>query len=172
MGARVLVVHDGRSPRVARMAEAVAEGVHRAPGAEAEVKDVSQAGRGNLERADAIALGSPNWSGITGLMKQWMDDLGDLWEEGVLNGKPGAAFTTGRGRSSGIEFTLLSLIHWMLANGMIIVGLPWSDRMRVSGAYYGAAAAGEIAADDLALARDLGERLARVALRLGDASGQ
>ena len=96
----------------------------------------------------------------------WVDDQGDLWEEGTLAGKLGAAFTTGRGRHSGLEFTLLSLIHWMLAGGMVIVGLPWSDRMRLSGSYYGATAAGEVSQDDIAQARDLGERVARFSLRL------
>ena len=118
---------------------------------------------------DAVILGSPNWSGISGDLKAWLDDQGDLWEEGVLAGKVGAAFNTGRGRHSGLEFTLLSLIHWMLACGMVVVGLPWSDRMRVSGSYYGATAKGEVTSEDAGQARQLGERMARFSLRLAEA---
>ena len=88
---------------------------------------------------------------------------GDLWEELALAGRPGAAFTTGTGRHSGLETTLRQVIHWMLACGMVIVGLPWSERMRVSGSYYGATAAGGATDDDLAQARDLGLRMARFA---------
>ena len=129
-------------------------------------KRIEEAAREDILGADAIIIGTPNWSGITGALKMWVDDQGDLWEEGTLAGKLGAAFTTGRGRHSGLEFTLLSLIHWMLAGGMVIVGLPWSDRMRLSGSYYGATAAGEVSQDDIAQARDLGERVARFSLRL------
>ena len=100
---------------------------------------------------------------ITGSLKQWLDDQGDLWEELVLSGRPGAAFTAGTGRHSGLETTLRQLVHWMLACGMVIVGLPWSERMRTSGSYYGATAAGGVTDDDLAQARDLGLRLAQFA---------
>jgi NAD(P)H dehydrogenase (quinone) len=49
---------------------------------------------------------------------------------------------------------------------MLIVGLPWSDRMRVSGSYYGATAVGEVTDDDRAQARELGRRVAELAVRL------
>jgi NAD(P)H dehydrogenase (quinone) len=163
---RVLVLYDSHSGQVARLAQAVAEGVRRVEGAAAVLRDIPRASRQDLLNADAIALGSPNWSGITGAMKAWLDEQGDLWEEGALSGKPGAAFTAGRGRSSGAEFTLLGLLHWMLACGMIIVGLPWSDLMRQSGSYYGATATGDVQDADLVQARNLGQRLATVALRL------
>ena len=84
----------------------------------------------------------------------------------MLAGKIGAAFTPGRGLHSGLEFTLLSLIHWMLACGIVIVGLPWSEEMRTSGSYYGATSAGEVSLDDREQAKKLGERVAQLALRL------
>ena len=89
-----------------------------------------------------------------------------------MAGKVGGAFATGRGRHSGLEFTLLGLIHWMLACGMVIVGLPWSERIQVSGSYYGATAAGSVTPEDLGQARELGERVARLALRLAQGAGR
>ena len=83
-----------------------------------------------------------------------------------MAGKPGAAFTTGWGRHSGLELTLGQAIHWMLACGMIIVGLPWSDAMRYSGSYYGATATGGVVEADLTQAQALDDRLAGVAARL------
>ncbi len=115
--------------------------------------------------ADGLILGSPNWSGITGSFKQWLDDQGDLWEERSLAGLPGAAFATGTGRHSGLETALMQLTHWMLACGMLIVGLPWSERMRTSGSYYGATAAA-VNEDDLTQARELRARLASFSARL------
>ena len=145
------------------MALAVSEGVAASGLAVPSLKTIDDASRDDLLAADGLILGSPNWSGITGSFKQWLDDQGDLWEELALAGRPGAAFTTGTGRHSGLETTLRQLIHWMMACGMVIVGLPWSERMRVSGSYYGATAAGGATDDDLAQARDLGLRMARFA---------
>ena len=151
------------------LASAVCEGVSNTPGVRPIKRRVEEAGREDLLGADAIVLGSPNWSGVTGSLKLWFDDQGDLWEDGALVGKVGAAFATGRGRHSGLEFTLLSLLHWMLACGMVVVGLPWSEEMRVSGSYYGATSAGEVSTEDLEQARDLGARVADLALRLASA---
>ena len=169
-GCTVLVLYDGKGPQIEAMASAAYDGVLQASGVRAIKKQLEEADREDLLRADALILGSPNWSGITGSMKQWLDDRGDLWEDGSLGGKIGAAFTTGRGRHSGLEFTLLSLIHWMLACGMIIVGLPWSERMQVSGSYYGATLTGEGTPQDLESARDLGNRVARLSLSMASNS--
>ena len=156
MTATVVVLYDAKGRSIELMARAVAEGVRSIGKVEAVLKSLSEATKDDLLAADGLILGSPNWSGVTGSFKLWLDDQGDLWEELSLAGRPGAAFTTGAGRHSGLETTLRQLIHWMLACGMIIVGLPWSPRMRVAGSYYGATAAGEVTEDDLAQARALG----------------
>jgi len=49
---------------------------------------------------------------------------------------------------------------------MLVVGLPWSERMRVSGSYYGATAHGQVTDDDREQARALGRRVAETAARL------
>ena len=162
----VLVLYDAKGRSIESMARAVAEGVASSGLAEPSLKTIEEASREDLLSADGLVLGSPNWSGITGSFKQWLDDQGDLWEERALAGRPGAAFTTGTGRHSGLETTLWQLIHWMLACGMVIVGLPWSKRMRTAGSYYGATAAGIVTGDDLAQARELGRRLATFAAHL------
>lgn len=166
MPVNILVLYDSHGPQIQQLAQAISEGVGQVPEALVVVKHIGEASRMDLTAADALVLGSPNWSGISGFLKQWLDDQGDLWEEGVLNGKVGAAFTTGRGRHSGLEFALLSLIHWMLAGGMVIVGLPWSDRMRISGSYYGATAAGQVTENDREQALSLGRRVAELGHRL------
>ena len=166
MTTRVLVLYDAKGRSIETMARAVAHGVDNSGSAVSSLKTIDDASRDDLLAADGLILGSPNWSGITGSFKQWLDDQGDLWEELALAGRPGAAFTTGTGRHSGLETTLRQLIHWMLACGMVIVGLPWSERMRVSGSYYGATAAGGVTDDDVAQARELGARMALFTARL------
>jgi NAD(P)H dehydrogenase (quinone) len=163
---RVLLLFDSRGGLTEQLAEAVAEGVRSVQGAELRYRRLEEARVEELQEADALILGSPNWSGMTGKLKEWMDHSGDLWETGDLAGKVGAAFTAGWSRSAGTEATLLQLLHLLLAHGMIIVGLPWSERMRRSGSYYGATAHGEVTEDDREQARALGRRVAEVALRL------
>ena len=168
MDARILVLYDKAGAQIEALAQAVSEGIGSIDGVEAVVRDITSATPDDLMDANGIILGSPNWNGVTGRLKSWLDDMSGLGQEGLLEGKVGGAFTAGWGRSSGTEFTLLALLHWMLSWGMIIVGLPWTDRMAVSGSYYGATVHGTLTGDDLEQARALGSRMAQVARYLMD----
>ena len=163
----VLLLYDSRGGLVEDLASAIAEGVRAVPGAELLDRRLDRAQYADLLRCDALILGSPNWTGMTGKLKQWTDESGDLWETGELAGKPAAAFTAGYSVSGGIEATLLQLFHLLVGHGMIFVGLPWSELMRRSGSYYGATAHGNVTDDDRAQARALGQRVAEIAVRLG-----
>lgn len=162
----VLILYDPKGPAIESLAQAIARGVNSVDQCQASLSTPEQAKSGDLMAADALVLGSPNWSGITGTLKGWLNKQGDLWEEGNLGGKPGAASTTGWGRHSGLEMTLLQLIHWMLACGMIVVGLPWSESMKESGSYYGATATAGVEQLDLTQAEALSRGVAGVALKL------
>ena len=163
MAVRILILYDNSGAQVQALAEAVSEGVGRIQGAQASTMDIDQASPEDLLDCDGIVLGSPNWNGITGRLKTWLDQMSDLGQEGLLEGKMGAAFTAGRGRSAGTEFTLLALLHWMLSWGFVVVGLPWTDRMITSGSFYGATVHGSVTNDDLEQARSLGSRTAQLA---------
>ena len=161
----ILVVFDRKNSAIEDLARATAEGVE-STGAVVALKRTTEATQADLLAADGLLLGCPNWSGITGSFKSWLDEQGDLWEDGSLAGKPAGAFTAGSGQHSGLEMTLLQMLHWMLACGMVVLGLPWSERMRNSGSYYGATAVGEVTKEDLTQARELGARVAAVAAKL------
>ncbi len=165
MPVSILVLYDRKNSAIEDLARAAAMGVDLA-GVAVSLKRTTEATQADLLAADGLLLGSPNWSGITGSLKSWLDDQGDLWEDGSLAGKPAAAFTSGSGQHSGLEMTLLQMLHWMLACGMVVVGLPWGERMKDSGSYYGATAVGDPTPEDLAQARELGARLAAVAKKL------
>ena len=165
----VLILYDSRGGLTEELARSVADGVRSVAGAQLSLRRLDDAHPDELKTIDALIVGSPNWSGITGKLKAWFDQSGDLWETGELAGKVGAAFTTGWSPSGGLEATLLQLLHLLLAHGMVVVGLPWSERMRVSGSYYGATAVGEVTEDDRAQARELGRRVSETALRLAQA---
>lgn len=162
---RVLVLYD-QGDLLEVLAQEVADGAQSVPGVEVALRKPQGAQREDLLAADAIIIGTPNWTGIKGTLKRWLDTTGDLWEEGLLAGKLGAAFTTSAGRHSGTEFTLLNVLHWQLGSGMLILGLPWTPVMERSGSYYGATAVGTITEEDRSQARVLGRRVAEVTLRL------
>jgi NAD(P)H dehydrogenase (quinone) len=164
--ATVLLLFDSRGGLTEQLAEAVAEGVRTVDGVELSFRRLDDASFDDLRSCDALILGSPNWSGVTGKLKDWLDHSGDLWETGELAGKVGAAFTAGWSRSGGTEATLLQLLHLLFAHGMLVLGLPWSERMRRSGSYYGATAHGEVTEDDREQARELGRRVAALTRRL------
>jgi NAD(P)H dehydrogenase (quinone) len=163
---RVLILFDSRGGLTEQLAQAIAEGVRVVPGTEVRYHRIHESDPAELLEMDAMVLGSPNWSGMTGKLKDWFDYSGDLWQSGDLSGKVGAAFTAGYSRSGGIEATLLQLMHLIMSHGMYFVGLPWTDAMRTSGSYYGVTAHGAVTADDLGQARALGKRVAEVAARL------
>ena len=118
--------------------------------------------------ADAIILGSPNWHGMTADLKAGhRSDRPDL-------GTGQAGWQSRRGihqrlvaQSAGRSSRLLTLLHTLLAHGMLIVGLPWSKRMVKSGSYYGPTAVGGPTEDDLGQARALGRRVAHYASLAG-----
>jgi NAD(P)H dehydrogenase (quinone) len=163
---RVLILFDSRGGLTEQLAESIAQGVRTVDGAELLYRRLDEGSVDDLLASDALILGSPNWSGMTGKLKDWMDYTGDLWETRDLAGKVGAVFTGGWSRSAGTEATLLQLLHLLFAHGMVIVGLPWSDRMRVAGSYYGATAHGAVTDDDRAQATALGRRVALVTQNL------
>jgi NAD(P)H dehydrogenase (quinone) len=161
-----MVLYDSRAGLVYELAQAVCEGVTSVEGATLLARTVDDADVADLLRIDGLIVGSPNWSGITGKLKTWMDESGDLWETGDLAGRPGGAFVAGWSPHGGLEATLLQLFHMLIAHGMVFVGLPWSERMRRSGSYYGATAHGQVTEDDREQARALGRRVAELAVRL------
>lgn len=162
----VLVLYDSRGGLIEQLAESVERGVIEG-GAVCVRRRIDEAAPSELVAADGLIVGSPNWSGMTGKLKEWFDYSGDLWQTGELAGKAAGAFTAGYSRSGGIEATLLQLMHLVLGHGMVFVGLPWSEAMRESGSYYGATAHGAVTELDRQQAAALGKRVAQVARALG-----
>ena len=122
----VLVLYDSQG-LVAELAKSIVEGAASVQGIEVWDRPLDTADKDELIKCDALILGSPNWTGITGRLKHWWDYTGDLWETGELAGKPAAAFSAGWSPSGGLEATLLQLVHLLIGHGMLIVGLPWTS---------------------------------------------
>jgi len=188
--AEILVLYYSAGGSVKRMAEFVAEGVERVPGAQARIRTVAPinmqapaqdgppyAELKDLEDCAGLALGSPTRFGnMAAPMKAFIDASGPLWLKGALAGKPACVFTSTGSQHGGQETTLLSMMLPLLHHGMLIVGLPYSNvelkTTRGGGTPYGASHVAGVA-DDLpvseaerALSVAQGRRLAEVALKL------
>ena len=137
----------------------------------------------DLREADGVIFGSPTrYGNMTAQMKKLIDSTAQLWLTGQMEGKPAGVFTSTASTHGGQETTLLTMMVPLLHLGMVIVGVPYSVPGMIhtearGGTPYGASTIagprGELqpTADDLAIARTLGKRVAEttVALR-GDKS--
>jgi NAD(P)H dehydrogenase (quinone) len=186
-----------------QLAEAVAEGVRRVEGAEANIyqveelvpddilessgakearkafEDIPFATPEVLEEGDATIYGTPTRFGnMCSQMRNFMDQLGPLWQSGVLEGKPGSVFTSTNTQHGGQETTITSFHSTLLHLGYIIAGVPYSEQ-RISefneisgGSPYGASTlAGpdgsrQPSENELEIARTQGQRITELTQRL------
>lgn len=134
----------------------------------------------DLEDCAGLILGSPTRFGnMAAPLKHFIDTLSGQWLSGTLAGKPGAVFTSTGSLHGGQETTLMSMMLPLLHHGMLITGLTYTaddllSETESGGTPYGAShVAGAMGDQPLTeiekkLARNLGERVARIAQRLAD----
>lgn len=144
----ILVLYYSVGGSVRRMAELIASGIERVPGAEARVRTVPRVSAGpveatslsslpesgppyaesrDLEECAGLALGSPTRFGnMAAPLKHFFDGTALLWHRGVLAGKPACVFTSTGSLHGGQETTLVSMMFPLLHHGMLIMGLPYT----------------------------------------------
>jgi NAD(P)H dehydrogenase (quinone) len=136
----------------------------------------------DLAECAGLLLGSPTRFGnMAAPLKYFLDGTSGLWLTGALAGKPAAVFTSTQSLHGGQESTLLSMMLPLLHHGMVLVGIPFTERAlsetRSGGSPYGAShvAAGgppeELSGDERELASALGRRVATLAERLARTAG-
>jgi NAD(P)H dehydrogenase (quinone) len=124
-----------------------------------------------------LILGSPTRFGnMAAPLKFFLDGTSALWLSGALVDKPAAVFTSTQSLHGGQETTLLSMMLPLLHHGMILVGLPFTERglteTTAGGTPYGAShvaslsGGGVLSQTEQELARALGARVATIAGRL------
>ncbi len=132
-----------------------------------------------LAGADALIFGTPTRYGMmTAEMRTVLDGLGGLWSQDAFVGKVGSVFTSSATQHGGQESTILSFHVSLLHLGMIIVGLPYSEKRQkrmdeiTGGSPYGAStiAGGDgsrqPSENELAMARYQGRHVAQIAKKL------
>ena len=195
----VLVLYYSRNGQTAEMATQIGRGVARVAGIEARIRTVPPvspdtaaslppvpdagapyATKADLAECAGLAMGSPTRFGnMAAPLKHFLDGTGDLWLNGKLAGKPAGAFTSTGSLHGGQETTLINMLIPLLHHGMVLAGVPYSEKAllftETGGSPYGAthwAQTGERRGLDnnekqLCLAQ--GQRIARLAMALKNA---
>jgi NAD(P)H dehydrogenase (quinone) len=196
LNVEVLVMYYSLHGKTAQMARQIARGVEEVAGASARLRTVPPVSDGlsqnssavpddgppfarkqDLTECAALILGSPTRFGnMAAALKYFIDGTGAEWFSGAMVGKPAAVFTSTAALHGGQESTLLSMMLPLLHHGMLMVGLPFTEGALIhtagGGTPYGAShysgwqGGRELDADELALCRALGKRVAETAIKL------
>lgn len=192
----ILILYYSRTGNTAEMARQIARGVEEVSGmmarlrtvppvsavCEAVEEEIPVAGPpyatlDDLRECSGLALGSPTRFGnMAAPLKYFLDSTGGLWLAGALCGKPAAVFTSASTLHGGHETTLLSMMLPLLHQGMVLVGVPYTEKAlsetQGGGTPYGPSAwsRGEtrqsLDSQERQLCRAMGQRLATIAKKL------
>jgi len=157
--AKAIVIYYSRSGNTKKMAQAIAEGISK-EGEQADLKNVLETKPEELQKYDAILIGSPTYYGsMSAEIKKLLDD--SVKFHGKLDGKVGAAFSSSINIGGGNETTILDILNAMLIHGMIIQGDPYGD-------HYGAVSIGDPDQRSHKQCLRLASRVAKLMRRLGE----
>ena len=200
---KIQVIFYSMYGHIYKMAEAIAAGAREVEGAQVDIYQVAElVPESTLERmgakaarqvfahiplakveqlpeADAILFGTPTRFGnMCAQMRNYLDQTGQLWLRGSLIGKVGSVFTSTATQHGGQETTITSFHTTLLHQGMVVVGVPYSEQGLLNmkeitgGSPYGA---GTLAGGDgsrqpseneLAIARFQGRHVTQIAKKL------
>jgi NAD(P)H dehydrogenase (quinone) len=143
----ILVLYYSSYGHIEIMAQSVAEGAGQFDDVNVDIKRVPEivsdsiakqanfkvdqqaviATPSELVNYDAIIFGTPTRFGnMAAQMRNFLDQTGGLWFEGLLIGKIASVFTS-TGTGGGRETTITSFWHTLAHHGMLISGLPYSS---------------------------------------------
>lgn len=192
----ILVLYYSRTGSVQQLAQYIARGVEHVDGIEARMRTVPPvsttceavdapvpdegapyATLEDLRDCAGLALGSPTRFGnMAAPLKYFLDSTSSLWLAGDLVDKPACVFSSSASMHGGQESTLLSMMLPLLHHGMVLIGSPYTEpalnTTQTGGTPYGVTHVSglsnnlPLSQDEITLAKKLGERLGRCALKM------
>lgn len=192
----ILVLYYSKTGAVAELAKHISRGIEKINGIEARLRTVPNVSSNceatakeipdlgapyvtidDLKNCHGLALGSPTRFGnMASPLKYFLDNTTPLWVSGDLVGKPACVFSSSSSMHGGQETTLTSMMLPLFHHGMIIVGLPYTDQTlsttQTGGTPYGMTHVSgidnntKLSQEELILAKQLGERIATIAMKL------
>jgi NAD(P)H dehydrogenase (quinone) len=190
---KILIIYFSNDGSTEKMAEKISHGVNSVDNAEAVLRTISKindshadsianennilyATNDDLKDCDALIMGSPTHFGnMAAPMKFFLDGTTAEWFNNTLCGKPAGVFTSTSSIHGGQESTLLSMMLPLLHHGMIISGIPYSNKelseTRTGGTPYGPThfsgdGKNKLSDSEAKLCFSFGERIAKLTLKL------
>ena len=131
----------------------------------------------DLFDCDGLILGSPcRFGNMAAELKYFLDNTTNEWLNNALAEKPAGVFTSSGSMHGGQESTLLTMAIPLLHHGMLLTGIPFSEKglstTREGGTPYGPShvsdetAQKSLSPDEASLARALGKRISKIAKQL------
>ncbi|MDQ3023995.1 MAG: NAD(P)H:quinone oxidoreductase [bacterium] len=173
---------DGTEVLLHQVAETIPEETLRAIGAwdaRQQFAHIPIADPEQLAEADAIIIGTPTRFGnMSSQMRTFWDGTVNLWMRGALIGKIGSAFVATGSQHGGHETTITSIWNTFCHQGMLICGIPYSEKRLVTmeeitgSSPYGAGTMSGVdgsrmpTENELAIARTQGRHVATIAKRM------
>lgn len=192
----ILILYYSRYGATGRMAQHIARGVEENPGIDTLIRTVPSvsaetvplkdtiptegplyATLNDLKNCAGLILGSPTRFGnMAAPLKYFLDGTSALWLSGALAGKPAGLFTSTSSMHGGQETTLLSMAFPLLHQGMLIAGIPYTDKDLItthSGGtpygpshYAGPESKNPLTDEEVRLCQHFGKRMGHLALKL------
>ena len=201
---KILVLYYSQNGSVLNLAREMAKGIDSVAGCEAVLRTVPKVSTVCEQIADSIpdsgapyvsiedlrecaglAMGSPTRFGnMAAAMKYFLDGTSGVWLSGDLIGKPACVFTSSSSMHGGQESTLLTMMLPLLHQGMMVLGVPYSEAdvgsTQTGGTPYGAShvsgseGKNQLSPAEKRIAFAQGKRLAQTAAQLatGAAAGE
>tara|TARA_Y100000768_G_scaffold86577_1_gene62038 strand:- start:1805 stop:2308 length:504 start_codon:yes stop_codon:yes gene_type:complete len=118
------------------MARLISRGIETIEGVESKIRTVdgnndddTLVDKSDLVNCDGLIVGSPTHFGnMAAPMKEFIDSTTEEWFNGTLISKPAGVFTSTSSMHGGQETTLMSMMMPLIHHGMIIVGVPYSEK--------------------------------------------
>jgi len=185
--ANILIIYYSVNGSTKKMARLIARGVEMTPNINSVIRTVGNDNRsvGNsdpiveisdLEECSGLIIGSPTHFGnMAAPLKLFIDSTTAEWYNGTLTGKPAGVFTSTSSLHGGQETTLLSMMLPLIHHGMVIAGVPYSEKKLAStksgGTPYGPSHVSfntetNITDDEKEICINFGKRIADLALKL------
>ena len=190
---KILIIYYTKNGSTKKMAEKISMGVKMINGVEPLLRTLPDienfnkeqisnddnilfATNEDLNNCDGLIIGSPTHFGnMAAPLKLFLDKTTNEWFNNALSGKPAGAFTSTSSMHGGQETTLITMMIPLLHHGMIISGLPYSEKelheTNTGGTPYGPTHVSngnknDLSDDETKLCISFGKRIATLASKL------
>ena len=191
----ILILYFSKYGATELLAREIANGVDSVEGVSSKIRTVPSIPIGNKKNdnipdqgppyiekqdlfdCDGLILGSPcRFGNMAAELKYFLDNTTNEWLNNALAEKPAGVFTSSGSMHGGQESTLLTMAIPLLHHGMLLTGIPFSEKglstTREGGTPYGPShvsdetAQKSLSPDEASLARALGKRISKIAKQL------